>query len=325
MMILRLSLVLLIMRLPPLPTLPVFEAVARLNSFSRAAEELRISQSAVSHRIKQLEDYLGEPLFVRAGRRLGVTTEGQRYLQEISPALGQIEQASEHLRGEDRTHLRLAVFSSFAVRWLIPRLPDLHRRHPTINLMLEMDDGSPSLSNRVADCFITTSARKRGYTAELLYAERLFPICSRKYWDWMRRDLRHAGLTTSDTPDSIEAAWLQRYPLLSASSILGQPGEDWRFWLSTAGCPVQSSTRVHHFSHMLMAHAAARHHQGVALSNDYMLDPADDADLVALPADTIPTGDEFLVAFKTSRRNEPGLRQLKGWLVQQAASSGLKQ
>ncbi len=310
------------MQLPPLAALPVFATVARLNSFSRAAEELHLSQSAVSHRIKQLEDYLGEPLFLRAGRRLTLTDEGLRYLDAVAPALTRIEQASQTLRGEDSTRLRLAVFSSFAVRWLIPRLPDLQRRHPDIDLMLEMVDGPPGLSDRVADCFITLDVDQRGFSSALLYSERLFAICSRRFWDGMCEDLARAGLIDGDRPEHLEAHWLLRFPLLSASSIAGQPGADWELWLGAKGCGPTNDTRMQYFSHMLMAHAAARHHQGIALSNDYMLE-ADDADLVRLPAHTARTGDRFVVAHKTSRRNESGIRRLKQWLVQQADTSGL--
>ena len=143
------------MKLPPLKALPVFEAVARLNSFSLAADELAVSQSAVSHQIKQLETYLGEQLFWRSGRTLSLTDEGRQYLDAVSSALLQIERASEQILGHEESLLRLSVFSSFAVRWLVPRLPDLKRLHPQLDLALEMSSGNPVLSDRVADCFIT--------------------------------------------------------------------------------------------------------------------------------------------------------------------------
>ncbi len=311
------------MKLPPLKSLPVFEAVARLNSFSLAAAELHVSQSAVSHQIRQLEDYLGEPLFQRAGRRFTLSEQGRDYLESIAAALGQIERASEKLQGSEHTHLRLALFSSFAVRWLIPRLPDLQRRHPQLNLMLEMVDGPPLLTERVADCFISLRSRQRGFSSELLYAERLFAICSRQYWERMQEELRQAYPDDKDPARRLDAGWLTRYPLLSASSILGQPGEDWRQWLAAAGLAPDPALRVQHFSHMLLALEAARHAQGIALSNDYMVDADEDPELVRLPCHTIRTGDEFHFVYKTSRRNEAGVHMLKQWLVQQAIASGL--
>ncbi len=122
----------------------------------------------------------------------------------------------------------------------------------------------------------------------------------------------------------LAADWLQRYPLLSATSILGGPGEDWRQWLRAAGTGLQAGARVQHFSHMLLALEASRHHQGIALTNDYMLDPRGDPDLVRLPCRGMQTGDEFHFVYKTSRRNEPGIRLLRDWLVREAVASGLR-
>ncbi len=311
------------MRHPPLKALPVFEAVARRNSFSRAAEELRVSQSAVSHQIRLLEDHLGERLFQRAGRKLTLTEQGERYLEQIAPALQQILSASEALQGRENAELRLAVFSSFAVRWLIPRLPDLQHRHPDVQLRLDMIDGEPDLSDRIADCFITLRPRARGFSSALLYAERLFPICSRRFWGRIQDDLAQSGQHTPQGDTWLEPAWLLRYPLLSARSILGEPGEDWRRWLGEGGARLDDTVRMQHFSHMLLAHEATRHHQGIALTNDYMVDADGDAELVRLPCRTLRTGDEFHFVYKTSRRHEPGLRSLKNWLVRQAMASGL--
>ena len=181
------------MRLPPLKALPVFEAVARLRSFSQAADELAITQSAVSHQIKQLETYLGERLFWRSGRVVTLTDEGRQYFDAVGSALMQIERASEQLLGHEEARLRLSVFSSFAVRWLVPRLPYLQRLHPQLDLALEMSSENPVLSDRVADCFITIRTDAAAYSYEKLYEERLFPVCSQDYWKRMRRELGRDG------------------------------------------------------------------------------------------------------------------------------------
>lgn len=311
------------MKLPPLKALPVFEAVARLNSFSHAAQELHISQSAVSHHIRQLEDYLGEPLFLRGGRRIALTDEGSQYVEQIGSALSQIERASEQLQGNQETLIRLAVYSSFAVSWLIPRMHRLQRLHPQLDLDLEMLSELPGLSDRLADCFIAINPQQRGFSSELLYSERLFPVCSRHYWQQICEDLRAAGLSEGPEPVRLETAWIQRYTLLTATSIFEKKDEDWRRWLAVDGHTIRPGTRVQHFSHMLLAHEAARHHQGVALSNDYMFHP-DDPELIRLPCHRLTTGDQFHFAYKTSRRNEPGIRLLRQWLVQEAIRSGLR-
>lgn len=312
------------MKLPPLKTLPVFEAVARLSSFSRAAAELHISQSAVSHQIRQLEDYLGEPLFLRAGRRISLTDEGNQYYENIGPALNQIERASGQLQGEEETQLRLAIYSSFAVSWLIPRLPRLQRQHPQIDLDMEMLSELPRMSDRIGDAFIAINPNQRGFSSDLLYRERMFPVCSRQYWRQMLERLHSEGLTDDNEPDHLPTEWVQRFTLLSATSIFDKKNEDWRRWLAADSHSLEAATRVQHFSHMLLAHEAARHHQGIALSNDYMFNP-DDPVLVPLPCHRLTTGDEFHFAYKTARRNEPGIRLLRQWLIGEAVRSGLSE
>lgn len=311
------------MKLPPLKALPFFEAVARLNSFSKAANELNVSQSAVSHQIHQLEAYLGEELFTRQGRYLSLTEEGRHYLDAISSALFQIERASGQVQGKVDTQLRMALFSSFAVRWLIPRLTTLQRQHPEIDLTLEMMNQSPHLSDRVADCFITVHNDQRGFTYDLIYREKLFAICSRSYWHQLSAELMQEGIIDSPSPDRLDPKVLTRCPLLSAFHIFGEHKDDWRRWFNEVDITLPPTTRIQNFSHMLLALEAARHHQGLALANDYMYPIHDDPDLVRLPCHTLVTGDCFYFAFKTSRRQEPGIKTLRQWIRQQAISSGL--
>lgn len=311
------------MKLPPLKSLPVFEAVARLNSFSLAAEELAVSQSAVSHQIKQLETYLGEKLFWRSGRTLALTDEGRQYLDGVGSALLQIERVSEQLLGHEESRLRLSVFSSFAVRWLAPRLPDLQRLHPQLELSLEMSSENPVLSDRVADCFITIKPSSAAFSYELLYKERLFPVCSQDYWQRIRRELaldEVDGDTVSLTPEQVA-----KFPLLSTHSIYDKEGGDWEAWYHEAGLKMPASSRLLHSSHMLLSLEAARFSQGIALTNDYMMSTRKDAgDFVRLPCHSIMTGDKFYFAWKTSRRREKGIQILRRWLVDEAIQSGLR-
>lgn len=192
------------MKLPPLRAVQYFEVVARLLSFSRAALELNVSQSAVSHQIRLLEDFLGERLLLRQGRLLSLTPQGESYFEGIAAGLSQIAQSSEQLRGGGEMRVRLAVYSSFAVKWLIPRLAGLRQLYPELDLSLEMVAEDPELSDRVADCFITVSPHGRGYCHDLIYQERLFPVCSRR-------------LLQQISGEWPEAIW--QLPLLSVQSI----------------------------------------------------------------------------------------------------------
>ncbi|WP_278799888.1 LysR family transcriptional regulator [Marinobacter nauticus] len=313
------------MRLPPLKALPVFEAAARLNSFSAASEELAITQSAVSHQIKQLETYLGERLFWRSGRRVTLTDEGRQYFDAIGSALLQIERASEQLLGHEESRLRLSVFSSFAVRWLVPRLPDWQRLHPQIDLALEMSSENPVLSDRVADCFITIHRDSRAYSYDLLYEERLFPVCSQDYWQRMRRELGRDAEPERRDEQPVSPGEMAGFPLLSTHSIFDRPAGDWEAWYSAVSELMPTGTRVQHFSHMLLALEAARFHQGIALTNDYMLSTRKDSeDFVRLPTHSVVTGDKFYFAWKTSRRRERGIQTLRRWLVDEAIRGGLR-
>ncbi|TPE54573.1 LysR family transcriptional regulator [Maribrevibacterium harenarium] len=308
------------MSLPPLKSLPVFEAVARLNSFSHAAAELRITQSAVSHHIKALEDHLGESLFVRSGRKLELTLEGQQYLDTITSSLNQIARATDLIKGASETRLRLTVYSSFAVYWLIPRMPELKRRFPNLELTLEMSYAEPELSDRVADCFITIDKEKRGFHFDLLYKERLFPVCSTAYLEEIKHTLHvhddqelHAHLAAS--PQS-----LANFPLLTSFSMYEKYTEEWRRWFASMGTNLPPNAQFHRFSHLMLAYEGAKHGLGVALINDYMLQSNSDDGLVRLPCSHYATEDHFYFAYKHSRRHEPAIAQLKQWIQQESSS-----
>ncbi|WP_236744181.1 LysR substrate-binding domain-containing protein [Marinobacter similis] len=286
---------------------------------------MAVSQSAVSHQMKQLETYLGEKLFWRSGRTLTLTDEGRQYLEGISSALLQIERASEQLLGHEESRLRLSVFSSFAVRWLAPRLPELQRMHPQVELSLEMSSENPVLSDRVADCFITIKPDSPAFSYELLYKERLFPVCSQDFWQRIRRELALDDVLGDVDSVSLTPQQVAMFPLLSTHSIYDKQGGDWEAWYQEAGLTLPASSRLLHSSHMLLSLEAARFHQGIALTNDYMLSTRKDSeDFVRLPCHLVMTGDEFFFAWKTSRRSERGLQLLRRWLVDEAIRGGLR-
>jgi len=221
--------------------------------------------------------------------------------------------------------LRLSVFSSFAVRWLVPRLPDLKRLHPQLDLSLEMSSQNPVLSDRVADCFVTVKPTSPAFSYELLYEERLFPVCSQDYWQKIRRELDLEEVAGDPSSVSLTPEMVAEFPLLSTYSIYDRQGGDWEAWYREAGLELPRSSRLLHSSHMLLSLEAARFHQGIALTNDYMLSTRkDSSDFVRLPCHSVMTGDIFYFAWKTSRRRERGIQLLRRWLVAEAISSGLR-
>jgi LysR family glycine cleavage system transcriptional activator len=303
------------MNLPPLKTLPVFEAVARLNSFSLAANELHITQSAVSHHIKALEDYLGEQLFIRSGRKLELTSEGKQYLDNITGSLNQIARATENVKGITETKLRLAVYSSFAVYWLIPRLPKLKRQHPNLDLTIEMTFSEPELSDRTADCFITIDNEKRGFEFDWFYTERLFPVCSQSFYQDLLSELNLSSNEELKELLSNEPEVLAKFPLITSYSMYERYAEDWKRWYLEQSKELPEEINFHRFSHLMLAHEAAVHSLGIALVNDYMFNEAAPEDgLIKLPCTVHNAQDSFYIAYKHSRRHEPALNQLRHWL-----------
>ena len=120
-------------KLPPLSTLRAFEAAARLESFSRAAEEIFVTHGAVSHQVRSLERALGTALFLRNGRRVSLTAAGRHFAERVRAALRDLAEAAQFVRraGHDRV-LTVSMLPSFAARWLLPRMGRFMQRHPAI-------------------------------------------------------------------------------------------------------------------------------------------------------------------------------------------------
>lgn len=124
-------------KLPPLNALKAFESAARHLNFTKAADDLFVTQAAVSHQIKLLEDFLGSPLFHRRNRLLELTETGSQYFEEIQPLLEQIASATEKVRLKNsRQILSITTTPSFGMHWLVPRLNDFHEKFPDIEVRL---------------------------------------------------------------------------------------------------------------------------------------------------------------------------------------------
>ncbi|MFT5880847.1 MAG: LysR family glycine cleavage system transcriptional activator [Moritella sp.] len=301
------------MKLPPLRALQCFEAVARLNSFSKAADNLNVTQSAVSHQVRLLEEYLGESMFIRRGRTLALTEVGERYFEEVSHSLCSLSNASQLIREGKSGKIRLALYSSLAVKWLIPRLGNLRKQYPEIELTLNMIADDPDCSDQVADCFITVDPPKRNFVSQFLYAERLYPVCGSKLWQQIQ-----------DKPLP-EALW--QHPLLSVESFYpGEDlGEDWLRWCQLGGFELPKTVRINHFSHMLMAAEAAKYEQGITLINHYLMNDQDrQHNFVRIPMHELLTGDNFYFVYKKSRAQQTDLVKLGRWLKQQCYEQELE-
>jgi len=169
-------------RLPPLNGLKAFEAAARSESFTRAAEELNVTQGAVSHQVKALEDTLGLKLFHRERQRLILTEAGRNYLAVIRDALDQIAVGTERLlQRQESGVLTVSTSPDFAAKWLVNRLSRFADKHPDVDLRVSATTHYVDFAREDVDIAIRHGdGNWPGLHVERLYSERLFPVCSPK-------------------------------------------------------------------------------------------------------------------------------------------------
>lgn len=235
-------------RSPPLNSLRTFEAAARHLSFTRAADELNVTQAAVSHQIRALEDRLGRKLFRRGPGGIRLTAEGQRYLPGIRNALEAIHEATEELLSAD-SHgtLTVTTLPSFAARWLVPRLGSFTARHPEIDVRIAPSVHRVDFAKEDVDLGIRYGTGDyRGLRSTRLMSEDIAPMCSP---------------TLLEAPPALSAP-----KDLAQHTLLHEDGNtDWRNWLMAAGVNEVDWTRGPVFLDGSMLIQAAVSGQGIAL------------------------------------------------------------
>ena len=169
-------------RLPPLNGVKAFEAAARSESFTRAAEELSVTQGAISHQVKALETTLGLKLFHRERQRLILTEAGRDYLAVIRDALDQIAAGTERLLQRQQSGvLTVSTSPDFAAKWLVNRLGRFAEKHPDVDLRISATTHYIDFARDDVDVAIRHGdGNWPGLDVQRLYSERLFPVCSPK-------------------------------------------------------------------------------------------------------------------------------------------------
>ena len=183
-------------QLPPLNGLKAFEAAARSESFTRAAEELNVTQGAVSQQVKALEDTLGIKLFRRERQRLILTEAGRNYLAVIRDALDQIAAATQRLlQHQESGVLTISTSADFAAKWLVNRLSRFAERHPDVDLRVSATTHYADFARDDVDIAIRHGdGNWPGLDVQRLYSERLFPICSPRLVAGRKRITKAADL-----------------------------------------------------------------------------------------------------------------------------------
>ncbi len=292
------------MHSPSLPELHAFAAAAHLGSFSRAAEDLHVTQGAVSRAIARLEEHLGVQLFTREGRRSVLTREGAQYLEAVGPGVAAIEAASLALRqGRAARPLRLSVPPTLFSHWLIPRLPDFSARHPGVALAFAPYQRDDPLTAPAIDAWIRVGRPDwpAGIAGEYLVGRELVPICRPE-------DLQgpHAIRTPQD---------LLRRPLLFHTHYPG----NWAHWFAQVGCAHGPLVPAADFDQVGLLAQAVMAGLGVAVVQRCLVEAELAAGRIAVALER-PVNLErgYHLCRPTGRPAHPALEPLRQWLLAQA-------
>ncbi|RYY24693.1 MAG: transcriptional regulator GcvA [Sphingomonadales bacterium] len=287
-------------RLPPLSAVRVFEAAARHGNFTRAAEELGMTQAAVSYQVKLLEERLGAPLFRREGRGVVLTDAGTRAAPQISSAFDAIDKAFEQVRAEEEGLLVISTSNTFANAWLAWRLGTFQMAHPGMAVRLDTTDDLADLEGGAFDCAIRSGRGGwPGLAAEKLMEVNFTPMVSPAFL------ASHGEMQPAD---------LLRLPLISPHDPW------WTTWLREAGVevpdgPPRPGIRLDSQAHE--AHAAMAG-QGVAMLTPFFWRNDLSEGKLAMPFTQVSTrGYAYWFVVAESRRNVPKIKRFREWLIEE--------
>jgi LysR family glycine cleavage system transcriptional activator len=286
-------------------SLEAFEAVSRHLSISKAASELGVTQSAVSHQLRYLSEELGEKLVATSGGRVELTSAGRQFADAIQSAFGQIDRSIAETIGADRHTVRLAVCSSFAPGWLIGRIASFHDLNPNVALQLRMYAKDPELTDAVADAFVTTLPKVGGFWSMRIRPELLAPI--------------FAASKANLVPGKL--------PLITTTLDPARFGDDWTRFCDAANIAFDTlhTGQWLQVSHYVMAYDMAKAGLGLALVPDFLAEEDVAAGrLRYLSPARLPTSEDYYLCVKRSRQDELGLRAVVRWFRAQVAKGGFE-
>jgi LysR family transcriptional regulator, glycine cleavage system transcriptional activator len=289
-------------RLPPLNALRAFEAAARHLSFTRAADELHVTQTAISHQIKGLEERLGVRLFRRLPRGLLLTEEAQRYLPPVRDAFDRIAAATAQLAaGSSSGSLTVSVLPSFAAKWLVPRLGRFRAAHPDLDLRISSSSQLVDFARDDVDVGIRMGrGNYPGLRVDRLFGESVVPVCSPELLSGphpLRRpaDLRHHVLLHDDDHTG------------------------WQLWLELAGVEGVDARRGPILTDSAMVVQAAADGQGVALARSVLAAGDLAAGRLVRPFEvSLPHDLAYYLVSPEATAEQPKIRAFRAWVLAEA-------
>ena len=291
-------------RLPPMNTLRAFEAAARYLSFTLAAEELHITQAAVSHQIKVLEQALGVRLFRRLNRAIRLTEEGQEFVSEVRMALNHLATAVEKLAAPDAGGpLTVSVLPSFASKWLVPRLGRFRDKHPEIDVRIDPSNQLTDFRRDDVDLVVRYGKGEyEGLHSVRLMTEDIFPVCSPALLK---------GPNALSKPED-----LRHHTLLHDDAYV-----DWAMWLLVAGVKGIGQHQGPFFTDSAMVVQAAVEGQGVALARGALAAGDIKAGRLVKPFNiAIPTKYAYYILSPKATSHHPKIAAFRGWLLEEVAA-----
>lgn len=291
-------------RLPPLKALRVFDASARHLSFTRAAEELFVTQAAISHQIKSLEEHLGLKLFVRKNRALRLTEEGQSYYHDIKHIFTSLHDATERLlnRGA-KGAITVSSQASFAIQWLVPRLTAFNALHADIDVRIKaVEQPENSLTEDVDVAIYYGRGRWPNTHADKLHTEYIIPVCS---------PLLAQNNTINGKPALLSYNDLSAHTLLHDTSRRG-----WKRWFKQVGVKAANVNHGPIFSHSTMVLQAALHGQGIALAYSVLAQPDIDSGRLICPFnDVLMSKNAYFIVCRENQKDSPKIIAFRQWML----------
>jgi DNA-binding transcriptional LysR family regulator len=289
-------------RLPPLNALRAFEAAARHLSLTRAAEELGVTQAAVSHQVKGLEDALGVKLFRRLTRALALTSSGAALAPELNAAFVRIATAVDRAREREAEGVvRVSLLTTIAISFVVPRLGRFAARHPGVELRLETSTRLVDFDREPVDAAIRYGdGQYAGLHADRLFDDALTPLCTPALAARIRK------------PED-----LLDLPLLDDNIVYNE----WARWLAAAGVESrQPRRRAATFDSTRLAVAAAMEGVGVAIGAPYMFEAEIASGRLVQPFPlVVPAGKSYWVVCRKHDIERPTIKAFREWILEETA------
>lgn len=298
----------MVKKIPPLNPLKVFDAVVRTRNLTQAAKELHISQSAVSKQLNVLQSYLGAELFRRERHGISLTQAGLRYGEAIAPAFESIAKATgEIMRSGSDSTLRIQTYTTFAAKWLIPRLSDFHARHSDIAVVITNSVKDVDFDRDPVDLAIQMGRGAwQGMDTDFLFEDVIEPVCSPAY-------LR------ANAPEAAYPQALLRKRLL----VSHYRQKDWQTWARL--CRYESEIQdveSMQFSSSVLTWQAAADGLGIAIGQTALLvDDLANGKLLAPFHLPVRTGASYYLVSPQLQRQSRKVEVFRDWLKEQVAAS----